>query len=154
MSATNRSGFEDIQEVHSRLFNHRPFLQGEVKYFIREFEEKRKDREVEHIFSCLERVSELRDLGLPQLITNTSSSNSSTSLVANLQVSESMLGRILEQGETGEVEKTLVASRDTREREWTNFLQEVQIRCKKVDQSFKEQEDSIRKKYQDLESGS
>jgi len=154
MSATNRSGFEDIQEVHSRLFNHRPFLQGEVKYFIREFEEKRKDREVEHIFSCLERVSELRDLGLPQLITNTSSSNSSTSLVANLQVSESMLGRILEQGETGEVEKTLVASRDTREREWTNFLQEVQSRCKKVDQSFKEQEDAIRKKYRDLESGS
>jgi len=153
MSATNRSGFEDIQEVHSRLFNHRPFLQGEVKHFIREFEEKRGDREVENIFSCLERVSELRDLGLPQLITN-ASSNSSTSLVANLQVSESMLGRILEQGETGEVEKTLVASRDTREKEWTNFLQEVQIRCKKVDQSFKEQEDTIRKKYQDLESGS
>jgi len=153
MSATNRSGFEDIQEVHSRLFNHRPFLQGEVKHFIREFEEKRGDREVENIFSCLERVSELRDLGLPQLIAN-ASSNSSTSLVANLQVSESMLGRILEQGETGEVEKTLVASRDTREKEWTNFLQEVQIRCKKVDQSFKEQEDTIRKKYQDLESGS
>ena len=87
------------------------------------------------------------------MITN-ASSNSSTSLVANLQVSESMLGRILEQGETGEVEKTLVASRDTREKEWTNFLQEVQIRCKKVDQSFKEQEDTIRKKYQDLESGS
>eukprot|EP00092_Neocalanus_flemingeri_P018132 GFUD01019624.1.p2 GENE.GFUD01019624.1~~GFUD01019624.1.p2 ORF type:complete len:154 (+),score=56.09 GFUD01019624.1:43-504(+) len=153
MSATNRAGFEDIQEIHSRLFNHRPFLQGEVKHFLREFEEKRGDREVENIFSCLERVSELRDLGLPQLTTSTNS-NTSTSLVANLQVAESMLGRILEHSETDEVEKTLVASRDTREREWTNFLQEVQIRCKKVDQSFKEQEDAIRKKYQDLESGS
>lgn len=153
MSANNRSGFEDITEVHSRLFNHRPFLQGEVKHFVREFEEKRGDREVENIFSCLERVSELRDLGLPGLLSS-AGSNSSTSLVANLEVAESMLGRILEQGETGEVEKTLVASREAREKEWTNFLQEVQIRCKKVDQSFKEQEDSIRKKYQDLESGS
>jgi len=153
MSATNRSGFEDISEVHSRLFNHRPFLQGEVKHFLREFEEKRGDREVENIFSCLERVSELRDLGLPGLI-NSATSNSSTSLVANLEVAESMLGRILEQGDTGEVEKTLVASRDAREKEWTNFLQEVQVRCKKIDQSFKEQEDAIRKKYQDLESGS
>lgn len=153
MSATNRSGFEDITEVHSRLFNHRPFLQGEAKHFVREFEEKRGDREVENIFSCLERVSELRDLGLPGLLTS-AGSHSSTSLVANLEVAESMLGRILEQGETGEVEKTLVASREAREKEWTNFLQEVQIRCKKVDQSFKEQEDSIRKKYQDLESGS
>jgi len=153
MSATNRAGFEDITEVHARLFNHRPFLQGEVKHFIREFEEKRGDCEVENIFSCLERVSELRDLGLPGLLSS-SGTNSSTSLVANLQVAESMLGRILEQGETGEVEKTLVASRDARDKEWTNFLQEVQIRCKKVDQSFREQEDSIRKKYQDLESGS
>jgi len=153
MSATNKSGFEDITEVHARLFNHRPFLQGEVKHFLREFEEKRGDREVENIFSCLERVSELRDLGLPGLITS-ATSNRSTNLVANLQVAESMLGRILEQGETGEVEKTLVASREAREKEWTNFLQEVQDRCKKIDQSFKEQEDSIRKKYQDLESGS
>ena len=95
----------------------------------------------------------MRDLGLPGLLSS-SGTNSSTSLVANLQVAESMLGRILEQGETGEVEKTLVASRDARDKEWTNFLQEVQIRCKKVDQSFREQEDSIRKKYQDLESGS
>lgn len=170
MSATNKSGFEDITEVHARLFNHRPFLQGEVKHFLRqdnyskyrlsnflfifrEFEEKRGDREVENIFSCLERVSELRDLGLPGLITS-ATSNRSTNLVANLQVAESMLGRILEQGETGEVEKTLDASREAREKEWTNFLQEVQVRCKKIDQSFKEQEDSIRKKYQDLESGS
>ena len=35
MSATNKSGFEDITEVHARLFNHRPFLQGEVKHFLR-----------------------------------------------------------------------------------------------------------------------
>jgi len=153
MSATKKPGFEDITEVHARLFNHRPFLQGEIKHFLREFEEKRGDREVENIFSSLERVSELRDLGLPGLITS-ASSNRSTNLVANLQVAESMLGRILEQGETGEVEKTLVASREAREKEWTNFLQEVQVRCKKIDQSFKEQEDSIRKKYQDLESGS
>jgi len=153
MSATSKSGFEDITEVHTRLFNHRPFLLGEIKHFLREFEEKRGDREVENIFSSLERVSELRDLGLPGLITS-ATSNRSTNLVANLQVAESMLGRILEQGETGEVEKTLVSSREAREKEWTNFLQEVQVRCKKIDQSFKEQEDSIRKKYQDLESGS
>ena len=85
-----------------------------MNYFdYREFEEKRGDREVENIFSCLERVSELRDLGLPQLLTN-ASSNIPTSLVANLQVAESMLGRILEQGETGEVEKTLVALKGPR----------------------------------------
>jgi len=153
MSVNSKSGFEDIPEIHSRLFNHRPFLQGETRHFLREFEEKRKDREVENIFSCLERVSELRDLGLPALLAS-ASNNSSTSLVANLQVAESMLTRILEQGDTGEADKTLLASREARDKDWNTFLQEVQIRCKKIDQSFKEKEDSIRKKYLDLESQS
>ncbi len=37
-------------EVHGRLFNPRPFLSGEVRNFLREFEDKRKDREVENVF--------------------------------------------------------------------------------------------------------
>ena len=41
-----------------------------------------------------------------------------TNLVANLQVSESMFSRILEQKDSKEVEKTLAASRETRERDW------------------------------------
>lgn len=30
--------FTDIGEIYSRLFDCRPFLNGEVKYFLREFE--------------------------------------------------------------------------------------------------------------------
>ena len=36
----------------------------------------------------------------------------------DLQVSESMFSRILEQEDSKEVEKTLAASRETRERDW------------------------------------
>ena len=121
-----------------------------MKLICREFEEKRGDREVDKVFSCLERVSELRDIGLPQLSENLNSS-APTNLLANLQVSESMFGRILEQEDSKEVEKTLAASRDARERDWDTFLLDSQDRCKRVDQSFKEQEDAIRKKYQDLQ---
>ena len=106
---------------------------------------------MESIFSCLEKVSDLRDIGVPRLRENLSNSVS-TSIIANLQVSESMLGRILEQEDSKEIEKTLVSSREARERDWTTFLQETEIRCKKVEQSFKEQEENIRKKYQDLET--
>ena len=105
---------------------------------------------MEKIFSSLEKVSELRDIGVPQLRENLSNS-ASTSIIANLQVSESMFSRILEQEDSKEIEKTLVTSREARERDWETFLQETQIRCRKVDQSFKEQEENIRKKYQDLE---
>jgi len=149
-SSSSSSGFETVLETHSNLFNHKPFVQSEINNFVREFEEKRGDREVDKVFSCLERVSELRDIGLPQLAENLNSS-APTNLLANLQVSESMFGRILEQEDSKEVEKTLAASRDARERDWDTFLLDSQTRCKRVDQSFKEQEDAIRKKYQDLQ---
>jgi len=149
--AGGRSGAEDAQEIYSRLFNHRPFVQGELKHFVREFERKRGDREVEALLDCQLRVSELRDLGLPGLLSACRASNT-PSILANTQVAESLLGRIQEQADTGEAEKTLVSSREAREKEWVGFLQEAEARCKKIDQSFREQEEAIRKKYQDLES--
>merc|ERR1712183_298850 len=97
-------------ELYSRLGNHRPFLQGEIRHFLREFEGKRGDREVEKIFGVLERVSELRDCGLPQLVER-ASGGEAAKLVGALQVSLSMVDRVQRQAETGEVEATLAASR-------------------------------------------
>lgn len=54
-------GFPDIFDAYGRLFNHRPFVQGEIRHFVKEFEEKRSDREVENVFKILEQVTELRD---------------------------------------------------------------------------------------------
>ena len=51
----------------------------------REFEEKRGDREVDAVFSSLETVSELRDIGVPQLANHLAGA-APTNLVANLQV--------------------------------------------------------------------
>lgn len=148
---SSRTGFDEVVDVHSKLFNHKPVIQAEIKHFVREFEEKRGDREVEAVFSCLETVSELRDLGVPHL-THTVETSNSTQLLANLQVSESMFSRILEQEDSKEVEKTLAASRESRARDWETFKQETQSRCERIDQSFREQEETIRKKYQDLQS--
>ena len=56
------------------------------------------------VFSSLERVSELRDIGLPGL-TEHLTGTAPTELLANLAVSESMFSRILEQEDSKEVEK-------------------------------------------------
>jgi len=147
---SSHSGFEAALDTHSKLFNHKQFVQTEVKNFVREFEEKRVDREVDAVFSSLERVSELRDIGLPGLTENLTG-RAPTELLANLAVSESMFSRILEQEDSKEVEKTLTASREARQRDWETFLQETQARCTRGDKSFREQEEAIRKKYQDLQ---
>ncbi|XP_054939925.1 biogenesis of lysosome-related organelles complex 1 subunit 5-like isoform X2 [Physeter macrocephalus] len=31
---------KDLGEIHSRLLDHRPVIQGETRYFVKEFEEK------------------------------------------------------------------------------------------------------------------
>nr|KAF6504036.1 biogenesis of lysosomal organelles complex 1 subunit 5 [Rousettus aegyptiacus] len=37
---------KDLGEIHSRLLDHRPVIQGETRYFVKEFEEKRGLREM------------------------------------------------------------------------------------------------------------
>ena len=41
-------------DIYERLFNHRPFVQGEVKHFVKEFEEKKGDKEVNELFEIVQ----------------------------------------------------------------------------------------------------
>ncbi|KAF2356113.1 Biogenesis of lysosome-related organelles complex 1 subunit 5 [Trinorchestia longiramus] len=50
----------EVAEVFSRLFDHRPFLKGEIAFFKSEFEEKRGDQEVEQLFRALELTTEIK----------------------------------------------------------------------------------------------
>ncbi|XP_055714813.1 biogenesis of lysosome-related organelles complex 1 subunit 5, partial [Phlebotomus papatasi] len=61
---TARDIVKDIGEVYSRIFDHRPFTSAEIQYFVREFEEKRNDREVENLFLSLQNTSEAKDSGV------------------------------------------------------------------------------------------
>ncbi|KAK8751940.1 hypothetical protein OTU49_011144, partial [Cherax quadricarinatus] len=64
----------DVNEVFSRLFDHRPFLRGEIEFFKKEFEEKRGDREVEQLFRSLELITEIKE-GQIEKIVNSSDDN-------------------------------------------------------------------------------
>lgn len=146
------SGYQGALELYSRLANHRPFLQGEIRHFLREFETKRGDREVENIFGVLERVSELRDIGLPQLLSRAGGGQADR-LVGALQVSQSMVERVLEQTETGEVEyrRSLQHSREARQGEWQAFQAETRARRVRLEARDREQEEAIRRRYKELE---
>ena len=43
--------FPDILDLYDRLFNHRPFLKGEITHFVKEFEIKRGgEKGIENLF--------------------------------------------------------------------------------------------------------
>ena len=91
----------DLIDIHSRLFNHRPFVRGETKHFVKEFETKRKDREVDRVFKVLERVTDLRDCEVDKLRAQCDSVVPNVN--ANLLVAQSMCNKILDQSRSTEI---------------------------------------------------
>ncbi|KAK0088776.1 hypothetical protein PV325_010716 [Microctonus aethiopoides] len=140
---------KDIGEIWSRLFDHRPFIQGEVSYFVREFEEKRGDREVERLFKILEysteleqsqidRAEQLGDCHLP-------------SLKANSDVALSMCERIIQRENKFKSDDKLAENRELRKKEWKRFINDMSDKCHKVDETFNKKEEELKEFYIDLE---
>ncbi|XP_010143407.1 PREDICTED: biogenesis of lysosome-related organelles complex 1 subunit 5-like, partial [Buceros rhinoceros silvestris] len=56
----------DVGEIYSRLLDHRPVIQGEIRYFVKEFEEKRGLRELRVLENLQSTISETNEDVLPR----------------------------------------------------------------------------------------
>uniref|UniRef100_A0A803VRG1 Biogenesis of lysosome-related organelles complex 1 subunit 5 n=1 Tax=Ficedula albicollis TaxID=59894 RepID=A0A803VRG1_FICAL len=63
MSSLSRT---DVGEVYSRLLDHRPVIQGEIRYFVKEFEEKRGLRELRVLENLKNTIFETNERVLPK----------------------------------------------------------------------------------------
>ncbi|XP_033333017.1 biogenesis of lysosome-related organelles complex 1 subunit 5 isoform X2 [Megalopta genalis] len=140
---------KDTGEIWSRLFDHRPFIQGEITFFLREFQEKRGDREVERLFKILEYSTELKENQLDR--TEQLGDCHLPSLKANVDVALSMCERVLQREQDFDIDKTLEDNRKIRKLEWEKFVNDMSEKCEKVNQTFEEKEDEIKEYYTDLE---
>uniref|UniRef100_A0A8C9UMT5 Biogenesis of lysosome-related organelles complex 1 subunit 5 n=1 Tax=Spermophilus dauricus TaxID=99837 RepID=A0A8C9UMT5_SPEDA len=57
---------KDLREIHSRLLDHRPVIQGETRYFVKEFEEKRGLREMRVLENLKNMIHETNEHTLPK----------------------------------------------------------------------------------------
>ncbi|XP_049858027.1 biogenesis of lysosome-related organelles complex 1 subunit 5 [Schistocerca gregaria] len=140
---------KDTGELWTRLFDHRPFLNGEIKFVLREFEEKRSDGEVEKLFKILECVSEIKDTQIERV--KLASDIHLPNLNGNLEVAVSMCNGILEKEQKHRSDTTLEAKREIRKAEWENFIEDMAQKCAKVDTTFQEKEQELKDFYLDLE---
>ena len=83
------------------MFNHRPCLKGKVTHFVKEFEKKRGDQEVQNLFETLEVTTELQS-GQVEKLVNTCDEQIPT-INANLLVAQSMCNKILDQAKNSEL---------------------------------------------------
>ncbi|KAI5639754.1 organelle biogenesis, muted-like protein domain-containing protein [Phthorimaea operculella] len=133
----------EIGEVWARLFDHRPFLNGEIKFMLKEFEEKRGDREVENLFAILEKLTEIKDTqvdkirkggeALPVL---------NEKLEQVLQLCDGVEKNYLEHQKIAEQKR--IENRKKREKEWDQFIDDMNFKCKRIDNAFEEKEEELR----------
>ncbi len=121
------TSLSDLFDVHGRLFNHRPFVQGEVRSFAREFEEKRQDREVENVFRTLELVTDLRDCEVDKLRAQCQSTL--PQLKEKVDAACGAAARILDSSCAADVEQAAESSRQAREKEWNASVADAHRRC-------------------------
>ncbi|CAB3240349.1 unnamed protein product [Arctia plantaginis] len=140
----------EIGEIWSRLFDHRPFLNGEIKFMLKEFEEKRGDREVENLFAILEKLTDIKDsqvekikksgeAGLPIL---------AEKLEQALQLCEEVEKGYLDHHQVNEEKRQ--ENHEKRQKEWDQFIDDMNFKCQRIDNTFEEKEEELRDLYADL----
>ncbi|XP_013194667.2 biogenesis of lysosome-related organelles complex 1 subunit 5 [Amyelois transitella] len=140
----------EIGEVWSRLFDHRPFLNGEIKFMLKEFEEKRGDREVENLFSILEKLTEVKDNQVDKIkkVGEAALPLLNEKLEQALQLCEEVERESIEIQKVSEQKR--LENREKRQKEWDQFIDDMNFKCKRIDNAFEEKEEELRDLYTDL----
>ncbi|XP_064652746.1 biogenesis of lysosome-related organelles complex 1 subunit 5-like [Lineus longissimus] len=140
---------KDVSGIYSRLLDHRPVLNGEIRFMLKEFEEKRSDREGSRLRKAMVDSSEVEKDILPQTLEE---------LKQNLGVlleKANACNKLTEDIAKVEDQKNsewLTQQRAARDKDWQQFMQEQCEKSKNVDQSFQEEKEKLESQYAELET--
>jgi len=143
---------KDTADIYSSIFDHKPQLRREIAFFVKEFEEKRKDREVDHLFKILELVTELKQTEIPRA--GSLADIHLPKLSAELEVAVSISDKLIQRTSAAAEEKynqKLEQGRAERVIEWDTFVHEMTTRCIRIDGNYKVKETEIRHLYAQAE---
>uniref|UniRef100_A0A7M4E009 Biogenesis of lysosome-related organelles complex 1 subunit 5 n=1 Tax=Crocodylus porosus TaxID=8502 RepID=A0A7M4E009_CROPO len=157
---------KDVGEIHSRLLDHRPVIQGEIRYFVKEFEEKRGLRELRVLESLKNMIYETNNQILPKC--EEVMHDSLNEAFKRLQAASQRIHKLQErEQEEREVETFLVCSilagcvwvqtdklmagEKQRTALWEAFLEEQQNKQAEVDEEHRKAMERLKEQYVDME---
>uniref|UniRef100_A0A8C1EVR2 Biogenesis of lysosome-related organelles complex 1 subunit 5 n=1 Tax=Cyprinus carpio carpio TaxID=630221 RepID=A0A8C1EVR2_CYPCA len=111
---------KDVGDIQSRLIDHRPVLQGEIRYFIREFEEKRAFRECRLLENLNKMTSDTNEHDLPRC--------------SEIEAGNHMAQRIQQRELEAEQNTHLQVCVERRKQDWKEFLKEQSRLKEEVDE--------------------
>lgn len=138
---------KDVGDIQSRLLDHRPIINAETRYFVREFEEKRGHRESRLLDNLNKSVTE----------TNEQRQNSSSEdikqqlsdVIARLGAAHHVAQRIHQREQEGQGAQ-LNESMEHLKQEWAEFLKEQQRLKEEADEDHAKAVGEISAKYNEM----
>lgn len=120
---------KDVGDIQSRLLDHRPIINAEVRYFVREFEEKRGHRESRLLENINKMVPETHEQMLPADLEGMLSD-----VITRLEAANHMAERVQQRELEAQQSTQLQGNMDRLKDEWAEFLKEQQRLKQEVDE--------------------
>lgn len=142
---------KDLGEIHSRLLDHRPVTQGEIRYFVKEFEEKRGLRELRVLENLKNMIQETNERMLPKCRETMQGGLEET--LQRLQAATDSIHRLQqrEQERKKVINDHLTASEKQRMLQWEEFLRGQPQRRAEVDAEHRKAMERLREQYAAME---
>nr|CAH7733805.1 unnamed protein product [Callosobruchus chinensis] len=139
---------KDVGKLWDRLFDHRGFLGGEIQLTLEEFEKKRNDAEVDHLFGIIEGLTEIKDTEIPRCKEVTDvAERVNDELLEALKICDNF--RRLE--ETFKQDSTLENFKNQRKTTWNVFMEGITSKYSDINNHYEVKEEELKKYYEDIE---
>nr|CBN81822.1 Protein Muted homolog [Dicentrarchus labrax] len=125
-------GPADVGDIQSRLLDHRPVINAEIRYFVREFEEKRGHRESRLLENLNKMVLETNEQMLPTSLEAIAQQLSD--VTKRLEAANHMVERVQQRELEAQQSTQLQANMEHLKDEWAEFLKEQQRLKEEVDE--------------------
>lgn len=133
---------KDVGDIQSRLLDHRPIINAEIRYFVREFEEKRGHRESRLLENLNRMVPETNEQMLP-----TGLEDMLSDVIKRLEAANHMAERVQQRELEAQQSTQLQAHREHLKDEWAEFLKEQQRLKEEVDEEHAKAVGELSTKY-------
>ncbi|KAJ1068355.1 PREDICTED: biogenesis of lysosome-related organelles complex 1 subunit 5 [Capra hircus] len=143
----------DLGEIHSRLLDHRPVIQGETRYFVKEFEEKRGLREMRVLENLKNMIRETNEHTLPTC--RATMQDSLNQVLQRLQAATDTVCRLQQrEQERKKIHSDLLIAREKQHvTQWEDFMTEQRSKQAEVDEEHTKAVEKLRAQYAEMERG-
>ncbi|XP_036206123.1 biogenesis of lysosome-related organelles complex 1 subunit 5 isoform X2 [Myotis myotis] len=141
---------KDLGEIHSRLLDHRPVIQGETRYFVKEFEEKRGLREMRVLENLKNMILETNEHTLPKC--RETMQDNLNQVLQRLQAATDSVCRLQqrEQERKKIYNDHLIASENQHIIQWEDFMKEQHNKQAEVDEEHRKAVERLKEQYAEM----